>query len=622
MPFLSVIIPFFGDIDQAEACLVSIQSSHYRDCEVILADDGAADALAVPEIASRHGARFVRLDSNSGPAAARNAAARVATGEILVFFDADTTVHQDTLTRIAAAFSGDPSLDALMGSYDLTPPAAGQVAAFRNLLHAHVHHRSAGNVSTFWAGCGAVRREKFEMLKGFDESFVKPSIEDVEFGSRLHEAGCKLRLDPSVQVTHHKEWTLASMMYADVFLRARPWTELMMRHGLPKNLNFRWQDRSSVVLSVLLPLLAALGMVQRSVWWIPFLFALFAVAFLQWPVLRFFARERGLFFALASFPLLLVHNLLAAAGFGFGLLRWETTRDPWFPRATALFAILIFGAIQFAGGAYSAEFDGQQDESAHFMSGLMVRDFLVQLPLSQPMSWAEQYYIHYPRVRFGHWPPLYHLLEAGWWLLFPPSRFSALLLVGLLGVAAAAAFYRVARRIAGPPGAIFLTCLLLAAPIFQQSSTQVMTEMLSLVCGLCFLDALIRLLGGGGRAAALQVGLWAGLALMVNGIAACLVPAPFVALFLARQGKLLRLRSLAIPALVALAVGALWFPITMPSLSLLTGWAGIGKSIPWNIQYLTTLAGPGVAVLAAGGMLTLLWKPEPVAAASVPVLLQ
>ena len=74
MPFLSVIVPFFGDIDQAEACLVSIQASHYRDCEVIIADDGAADALAVPEIASRHGARFVRLDSNSGPAAARNAA--------------------------------------------------------------------------------------------------------------------------------------------------------------------------------------------------------------------------------------------------------------------------------------------------------------------------------------------------------------------------------------------------------------------------------------------------------------------------------------------------------------------------------------------------------------------
>ncbi len=627
MPFLSVIIPFFGDTNPVEECLLSIRQSTCWDYEIILADDGSLDRHAVEPLAAHHAVRLVRLESNSGPGAARNQAALVASGGILVFLDADVTVHKDTLARIADAFRHDPSLDAIVGSYDLQPASTGLVALFRNLLHAHIHHQSAGSATTFWAGCGAVRREKFDSLGGFKESFRKPSpphsgaIEDVEFGARLYEAGGKIRLDPAIQVTHHKNWILASMIYADVFLRARPWAELMMRHGLPRNLNFRWQDRLSVALAALLPALALVALEHRGVWWIPMLVALLAVGLLQQPILRFLARQRGPLFAAACFPLLLVHYFSAATGFLLGLLRWEAKRDRWFVPAALLFAMLIFGAIQFAGGAYKGEFDGQEDESSHFVTALMVRDYLVQRPLSNPLSWAEQYYLHYPRVRFGHWPPLFHLTEAAWFLLLPPSRVSALLLIGLLALLTAMAFYRVARMVAGSPGAILLTCLFVAAPLFQQSAALVMTEMLSLLCGLLFLDALIRLLRDGGRASAIKVALWAGLALMVSGIGACLVPAPFVALVLARQWNLLRLRFLAVPAIVALAVGLLWFPMTMPTWHSWATWAGVGVAAPWKIPYLLILAGPGFVVLAAAATLTLIRQPEPVAAACASVLL-
>jgi glycosyltransferase involved in cell wall biosynthesis len=627
MPFLTVIVPFFGDVESAGMCLASIRKSTYGDYELFLADDCSPDAEAISAVAERHGAAIVRLQSNSGPAAARNAAAVDARGEILVFFDADETVHPDTLARIAAAFESDATLDALIGSYDVTPGVRGTVAVFRNLLHAYVHHRSAGIVSTFWAGCGAVRREKFVKLGGFDESYRKESwprsgaIEDVQFGVRLHEAGGKLVLDPTIQVKHHKEWTVWSMIYADVFLRARPWTELMLRHGLPSNLNFRWQDRASVLLSAALPLLLWAGAMQRGVWFLPFAVAVLAIGVLQAPTLGFLARQRSAWFAAASLPLLIVHHLSAAAGFGLGVLRCEKMRDPWFLRAAMVFAILIFGVIQIAGGAYSAEFDGQQDESAHFMTGLMVRDFLVQLPLAHPIRWAEQYYVHYPRVRLGHWPPLFHAMEAIWFLLLPPSRFSAMLLMGLLAWAAALAFYRVARGMVGWGGAVGLTCLLMATPLFQQSTALLMTEMLSLVCGICFLSALARLLDAGGRGPAIAVALWAVMGLMVSGIAAALVPAPFVALLLARRWKLLPLRYLAIPAAVALAIGTVWFRMTMPSFHILALWAGIGSSTPWMVGFLWTLAGPGIAVLAFGGIVAVLMKAEPVPAAAAGTLL-
>ena len=57
------------------------------------------------------------------------------------------------------------------------------MAAFRNLLHHTVHCRSQGEVGSFWAGLGAVRRSAFETAGGFDaERYPEPSIEDIELG--------------------------------------------------------------------------------------------------------------------------------------------------------------------------------------------------------------------------------------------------------------------------------------------------------------------------------------------------------------------------------------------------------------------------------------------------------
>ena len=70
------------------------------------------------------------------------------------------TMYTDALARVRAAFADDPGLTAVFGSYDDAPPG-GTVAAFRNLLHHHVHHRGAGPASTFWSGLGAIRRDAF-----------------------------------------------------------------------------------------------------------------------------------------------------------------------------------------------------------------------------------------------------------------------------------------------------------------------------------------------------------------------------------------------------------------------------------------------------------------------------
>ena len=100
------------------------------------------------------------MKNHSGIAAHPTGAAR-ATGDVLVFVDADVLPHRDAFRRIRSAFRGQPELIAVFGSYDDSPPAPGAVSGFRNLLHHYVHQQASGDADTFWAGLGAIRREAF-----------------------------------------------------------------------------------------------------------------------------------------------------------------------------------------------------------------------------------------------------------------------------------------------------------------------------------------------------------------------------------------------------------------------------------------------------------------------------
>src|SRR5947207_10152479 len=109
------------------------------------------------------------------------------------------------------------------------------------------------------------------------------------------------------------------------------------------------------------------------------------------------------------------------AGIAAGIHR----RDHVFFPAIAVIALALV-TIQWAGGAWNAEFDGDPDESAQFVSGRMIWEYLTSFPRENPVAWAKQYYLHYPKVAIGHWPPGYHLAEAVWPLIFGSSRRSAM----------------------------------------------------------------------------------------------------------------------------------------------------------------------------------------------------
>ena len=292
-PGIGVVVPATDRPSTLPRCLEAIRGSSDPPEEVIVVTEPAG----------------------AGPAAARNAGAARTTGDILVFVDADVIVHPDALGRIRAAFERDPSLQALFGSYDDEPGAPGAVSGFRNLLHHHVHQRAAGPAETFWAGLGAIRRPAFLDAGGFDESrFPRASIEDIELGMRLVARGARIRLDPLIQGTHLKRWTLLEMLRTDFARRGVPWVRLLLRsRRLPRHLNLEWTHRLSAVAS----LLAVFAVVRRR----PGLLAGAALALvgLNRSLYTLALRRLGPGGALAGVGVHVLHHLAATASVAAGV---------------------------------------------------------------------------------------------------------------------------------------------------------------------------------------------------------------------------------------------------------------------------------------------------------------
>lgn len=249
--------------------------------------------------------------AGEGPAAARNRGADGAAGDVIVFVDADVTVHADALERIRAAFASDPELGAVFGSYDDSPAAPQLVSRFRNLLHHHVHSSSPGPAETFWAGLGAVRREPFVAAGGFDaDRFPAPAVEDIELGRRLRGRGERILLDPEIRGTHLKRWSLAEMVRTDLVARGVPWARMQLEEReLSSALNLSPAHRLSALAS-LAALGAALTRRPRAA-----LAALGAVVALNRSFYELLWRRGGLRLALVGLPLHVLHQLVGVASF-------------------------------------------------------------------------------------------------------------------------------------------------------------------------------------------------------------------------------------------------------------------------------------------------------------------
>jgi glycosyltransferase involved in cell wall biosynthesis len=319
-PILSVIVPVYNGTNDLKHCLAALAASHYDNFEVLVVDDGSTEP--VEALVDQYGFRYLRLEGPGGPARARNRGAAHVQGQYLVFVDADVCVHQDTLARFAERFAADPAIDAIVGCYDDSPAVTTFLSQYKNLFHHYVHHRCDGMISTFWSGCGAIRRELF-IAWGFDErQYRRPSIEDVELGTWLYAAGHRIILDNRIQGKHLKRWTLGKLLKTDIFDRGIPWTHLMLRAGrLANTLNVQPMQRLSVALVYLMGLSACLGLWWPQTWLVTIPLAVL-VSVLNYDFYRYFSKRLGFWFALRVVPLHWLYFVYCGLSFILGSLQY------------------------------------------------------------------------------------------------------------------------------------------------------------------------------------------------------------------------------------------------------------------------------------------------------------
>jgi hypothetical protein len=316
-PRLTVVVPTYNAPGNLERCLAALAAST-AEHELIVVDDCSTQAKAL-ETARRlvgEKGRLIELAQNGGPGVARNAAVEAATGDVVVFIDSDVLVEPRTLEQIRDVFLEDPEIAALFGSYDDRPDSPGTITEYRNLLHHWVHQNGPPEASTFWAGCGAVRREVFQRLGGFDtELYDRPSIEDIELGMRIKADGGRIRLCPDIQVKHLKRWRLWEMVKVDVTCRAIPWTRLLIdRPGTGGDLNLESGQKLCVALVFLAVGGLLGGLLFPPLLGVPLL-AVLPVLWINRGLYALFFRHRGAFFALAGVSLHLLYYLYGGVAF-------------------------------------------------------------------------------------------------------------------------------------------------------------------------------------------------------------------------------------------------------------------------------------------------------------------
>lgn len=159
-PLVSVIIPAHNEEAYLEQTLTALRRQRYPRYEVIVVANGCTDRTA--DVARSRCHRLVVL-SQKGLGVSRNLGARMASGDLLIFLDADTLLTSGALGSIVKKFSRRDAAATLRGRPDTNRFAYHLIYFLKNFTHRfHLHGGSSG-VIICW-------KKHFVQLGGFDEA--------------------------------------------------------------------------------------------------------------------------------------------------------------------------------------------------------------------------------------------------------------------------------------------------------------------------------------------------------------------------------------------------------------------------------------------------------------------
>ncbi len=205
-PLISIIIPNYNGGTTLGACLDAVFKYKDSACEVTVVDDCSDDASR--DIVARYPCRLVCLPERKGTSAARNAGARVSTGTVFFFIDADCLLKEDTIPAIRRQLSTPRPHLIIGGTYTPKPADPGFFSFYQSAFINYFETKNMSRPDYIATHAMLIYADIFRSSGGFREDFPLPILEDVELTHRLRSAGYTLMVDPGIQVRHIFNFTL------------------------------------------------------------------------------------------------------------------------------------------------------------------------------------------------------------------------------------------------------------------------------------------------------------------------------------------------------------------------------------------------------------------------------
>jgi glycosyltransferase involved in cell wall biosynthesis/peptidoglycan/xylan/chitin deacetylase (PgdA/CDA1 family) len=200
----SIVIPTHQRREIVQRTLRAVSNQEHDDFEVIVVIDGSTDGTA--DALRKLNVPFpltVLEQPTRGAAAARNAGAAAASGEVLLFLDDDMEAHPALLTEHDRSLRRGAEL--VLGDLPLHPDSPANVLSAgveswarsrRERLAADPNRVPLEDLLT---GQMSIPRQTFERIGGFDADFTRGGLfggEDLDFGYRVLKAGCGVEFNP------------------------------------------------------------------------------------------------------------------------------------------------------------------------------------------------------------------------------------------------------------------------------------------------------------------------------------------------------------------------------------------------------------------------------------------
>ena len=179
---VSVIIPVYNGERFMPDAVANVHEQAYQPLEIIIVDDASTDSTPQLLAALADQVTIVRLGSNQGPAAARNAGLARARGSIVAFLDVDDLWPPDRLGAMVACFRQHPACGVVRGYVRISQPQDRANAALR--------YSSA--ILGPWIGSAIYRKEIFDLIGAFDPGLRYG--EDLDWFFRAREQGVGVHL--------------------------------------------------------------------------------------------------------------------------------------------------------------------------------------------------------------------------------------------------------------------------------------------------------------------------------------------------------------------------------------------------------------------------------------------